>query len=319
MNKSEIIESLTFTVSLCFEMHKVAQQYCQRQFTLEKVQQVYHNILAVQAVSFYLECIGWQTDWTDSDSHDPVMQAFTDVADLEVKNYGKLECRPVLSDTEFCHIPPDVWEDRIGYLVVHLNEPLTKATILGFTPTVVEKQGIIPLCELRSLADFPEYLSRFKPVNLSQWFQGIFEPAWLLVEELLSKEQIELAFGNARGQQPALLSKHFDIMRARKIDLGMKLISHSVALIVSPRPVDKEEVDILVQVHPIKEKTYLPEGVKMIVQDEKGTAILDTKSRKQDNYIQLKFTAELGEYFSITVALENTSITESFFFPKISK
>ncbi|RAM49629.1 MAG: hypothetical protein C6Y22_21630 [Hapalosiphonaceae cyanobacterium JJU2] len=317
MNKTEIIESLTFTVSLSFEMHKVAQQYCQRQFSREKVQQVYHNTLAVQAVNFYLECIGWQTDWTESDSHDPVMQAFTDVADLEVKNYGKLECRPVFSDTEACHVPPDVWEDRIGYLVVHLNESLTKATILGFTPTVEEKQGIIPLCELRSLAEFPEYLSHFKPVNLCQWFQGIFESGWLLVEEVLSKEQIELAFGNARGQQPAFISQQFDIMRARKIDLGMKLASHSVALIVSPRPADKEEVDILVQVHPLPEKTYLPEGIKMIVQDEKGTDVLDTKSRKQDNYIQLKFTAESGEYFSIKVALENASVTESFLIPKI--
>ncbi|WP_323202208.1 DUF1822 family protein [Nostoc sp. UHCC 0251] len=311
-----MIEALTFTVPIPLEAHRIAQQLSQAQFTAEKARKVYHNILAVHAVDFYLRCMGLDTDFDQSDSHDKVMLTFTDVADLEVKNYGKLECRPVLSDAEVCYVPPDVWSDRIGYMVVHLNESLQQAKIIGFATTVSEKKGILPIRELRILAEFSEYLSHIrqpKPVKLRQWFEGIFEAGWLGLKELLSEEQIELAFGSARNRQSGLLSPEFDIIRARKIDLGMQLVSHSLALIVIPRVTNETEVDLIVQLHPIKDQFYLPESVQMKILDKNGTAVLDNQSRGSDNYIQLKFTAEPGDLFSIAVSLENASVTESFF------
>ncbi|NEN98401.1 MAG: DUF1822 family protein, partial [Moorea sp. SIO3I7] len=181
---SQLTESLTFTVPLSGEAHRIAKKFCKRQLTLQKAKQVYHNTLAVHAVDFYLGCLGWETNLNQSDSYDPVMQAFTDVADLEVKNHGKLECRALLSEAEVCHVPADVWEDRIGYVVVHLNESLTQATILGFTPSVADNKGNLPVSELRSLTEFPEYLTSKKIVNLSQWLQGTFEAGWLVPDQL---------------------------------------------------------------------------------------------------------------------------------------
>ncbi|WP_353928880.1 DUF1822 family protein [Okeanomitos corallinicola TIOX110] len=316
MEISSMIEALTFTVPIPLKAHRIAQQLSQAQFTAEKVRKVYHNILAVHTVDFYLRCMGLDTDVAQSDSHDKVMLTFTDVADIDVKNYGKLECRPVLSDADVCYVPPDVWSDRIGYMVVHLNESLQQATIIGFATTVSENKGILPISELRTLAKFSEYLSHIrqpKPVNLRQWFEGVFEAGWLVLKELLSEEQIELAFGSARNRQSSLLSSEFDIIRAKKIDLGMQLVSHSLALIVIPRVNDETEVDLIVQLHPIKDQFYLPESVQMKLLDKNGTAVLDNQSRESDNYIQLKFTAEPGDLFSIAVSLENASVTESFF------
>jgi hypothetical protein len=157
-------ESLTFKVLLSFEAHALAEQHRQQHNQPQKAKQVYLNSLAQYAVDFYCRCMGWETELEAIDSHHPLMQKFMDVADLNVKHLGKLECRPVLPNSEVMEVPPDVWDNRIGYVAVQLNSSLKQAILLGFVPSVAHQQGIIPLSELRSLADFPAYLSEFSQV-----------------------------------------------------------------------------------------------------------------------------------------------------------
>ncbi|MFN7854171.1 MAG: DUF1822 family protein, partial [Dolichospermum sp.] len=46
---------------------------------------------------------------------------------------------------------------------------------------------------------------------------------------------------------------------------------------------------------------------------ENGQPFLEVKAREQgDNYIKLKFCAEMGEKFQIRVTLNNATITEKF-------
>lgn len=163
--------------------HQLAERFCQYQSNLQKSEQVYLNTLAVYAVNYHLQCLGFETDWERSDSWDSMMQTFINVADLEVKNYGKLECRSTLPDAEVVCIPEEVWDERIGYIVVQLDDALKEATLLGFTETVSTQE--YPVNELRSLDELPEYLSHFKrvqpikeQVNLSQWLHNIFEVGW---------------------------------------------------------------------------------------------------------------------------------------------
>jgi len=54
-----------------------------------------------------------------------------DVADVEIPNLGKLECRPVLPETQVVHIPPEVWSDRLAMWL--LEDHRFSATLLGFT------------------------------------------------------------------------------------------------------------------------------------------------------------------------------------------
>src|SRR5919202_4856916 len=157
-------ESLTFKVLLSFEAHALAQQHCQQHTQPQKAKQVYLNNLARYAVDFYCRCMGLEAELETSDSHNPLMQKFMDVADLNVKGLGKLECRPVLPDSEVMEVPPEAWDNRIGYVAVQLNSSLKEAILLGFVPSVTHHNGIIPLSELRSLADFPAYLSEFSQV-----------------------------------------------------------------------------------------------------------------------------------------------------------
>jgi hypothetical protein len=179
------IEAWTFTVPLALEAHAQAEQFRRSQPNPHKAKQVYLNTLAVYAVNTYLQCRGFETDLDKSASYDPVMQMLMDTADLVVKNRGKLECRPVLPDAEVVCVPAEVWEERIGYVAVQLHESLREATLLGFVKKVARSE--LPLSQLRSLEELPRYLNKINPlVNLSQWFENVFDASWQAVEAIVS-------------------------------------------------------------------------------------------------------------------------------------
>lgn len=208
-------ELLTFAVPLSFEAHSLAEQHRRKHTQPRKAKQAYLTTLAKYAVDFYCQCMGFETDWSTSDSHNPLMQKFMDVADLNIKRsgelIGKLECRPVLPNAEVLEVPPEAWDDRIGYVAVQLDQSLKQAIILGFAPSVAHQQGIIPLGELRSLADFPAYLSEFSQVpeqfpaslqqrqpspqlvNLKKWLEGIFEEGWQTIDQEFVTREVSLA------------------------------------------------------------------------------------------------------------------------------
>lgn len=152
-------ESKTFPVLLSLEAHAIAQDSCRGLSNRRQAKQIYLNNLAVYAVEAYLHCMGLETDWKSSDSRNPLLFKFMDVADLDVKNLGKLECRLVLPEADILQIPPEVWKDRIGYVVVQLERSLREATLLGFTRTAAAE---VPLHQLQSLDDLLVYLHQIQ-------------------------------------------------------------------------------------------------------------------------------------------------------------
>jgi len=321
-------ESLTFTVPLSSSSHHLAEQFHRQQSSQKKAKQVYLNTLAVSAVNFYLRCMGIETDWEASQSRNPVMLSILDVADVEIPNLGKLECRPVLPQNKVVYIPPEVRLDRIGYVAVQLDQSLKVATLLGFSKTA--GSGSLPISQLRSLEDLLEHLRQIQQtkqvkmrVNLSQWFENLFEAGWQSIEALLGIDQENLAFSfrSASG-----LSEH-QVKRAKLINLGLQLGSQSVALLVALALAKRDEVPptegiaseadrkvgILVQVHPVGGETYLPPNLRLALLSEAGDILQDVQSRSQDNYIQLKrFRGDPGECFNIQVAFGDASMTETF-------
>ena len=306
---NSITDQLTFSVTLSCEAHAIAQEYSKGISNTVKRQQVYLNTLAVYAVDNYLQCMGFETNWLSSDSRDYLAIKLMNVADLEVKNLGKLECRPVLPTAEVCEIPPEVWSDRLGYVAVQFNSSLKEATILGFT---TQAQAEILLSKLQSLEDFLLYLSELEVakspqpedssslVKIGQWLDGFVDAGWQTIENLLNPQQLGLAFKNA-----------VSMTRGQKIDLGMQLEQISVALVVKIAEGNEGEVDILTQVYPIG-YNILPEGVKLSISDESGESVLEVISRDEDNWIQLEFSAQLGEKFEIMVAYGESQQTRVF-------
>ncbi len=305
---NSIIDKLTFGVPLSIEAHTIAQECSQGIPNNLKRQQVYLNTLAVYAVDKYLQCMGFETDWKASDSRNNLAIKLMNVADLEVKSIGKLECRPVLPKAEVCEIPPEVWEDRVGYVAVQLDPALKEATILGFT---LQAAAEVSLNQLQSLSDFLLYLSELEVVKSPQqedssrlvkighWLDGVVDAGWQTIDHLLNPQQLGLAFKNA-----------VSMTRGQKIDLG-GLDNISVALVVKIASESEGEVEILTQLYPVGQNV-LPEGVKLSISDESEEALLDVTSRDEDNWIQLEFSAEVGEKFQIVVGYGDSQEIREF-------
>jgi hypothetical protein len=313
------IEPLTFTVPLALTAHARAEQFRSHQANPAKAKQVYLNTLAVYAVDIYLQCQGFETDLGASDSWNPTMQTLMDVADLEVKNSGKLECRPILPEAAVMAVPAEVWSDRIGYVAVRLDESLREATLLGFVTTA--RDGEIPLEQLDSLGDLPDYLNQLgqseftqTSVRLSQWLKNVFEAGWQTIEELLLPSQAQLAFNfrsasNLKTETAEKLTAF--VKRGKLLHLRRKSDGEQVALLVGLQPTEFPEINISVEVYPIGGQTYLPQDLKLIVLDEAGEAVMQAQA-KSTKKIQLEFSGEPEESFSIKVALGDVSITEAF-------
>jgi len=314
---SHTIEPLTFTVTLALSAHEKAKQFARHQSNQKKAKQVYFNTLAVYAVNFYLQCLGFETELEKSDSWNPVMQSLMDVADLSVKALGKLECRPVLLDSQVCHFPAE-WEERIGYVVVQLNESLMEATLLGFVEKVETKELL--LSQVRSLEDLPMYLRDLKPISmpvyLKQWFDSVFAAPWQTVEALLLTEAANPAFStrSTEHRENDTLHPAISVSAGKVIDLAIQLASHRVVLIVTLAAKADEEVDIRLRVCPTGSQRYLPPGLQLIVLDEAAATCpqLQAQARSNDNWIQLEFSGEPGEQFSVKLALGDVTITEDF-------
>jgi len=301
-------QTLTFTMPIPLQMHHIAQQFRQQHPNRQKAKQIYLNTIAVQSVHTYLKWFGIETDLEASDSWNPTLQLLMDTADLTVKHQGKLECRPVLPNQEFCSVPSEVWHERIGYVAVQLNTELTEATLLGFLPRV--QQVEVPLKSWQSLDQLLERLvhASVVTVQLSQWLQGTVEAGWQTLEALFHIPQVALV---SRGIQAESGNMSSYTTRGKLLHLGPISDNAEVVLVVELFPTQTEELEITVKLCPRQDKTVLPTDLDVMILDEKGASVMQAQSRST-NMIQLKFLASLGERFSVKVISEITSMTEDF-------
>ena len=161
---------LPFTVPLTEANHGVAQQFYTLHSDPNLAKQVYLNTLTVEAVHFYLTCMGINTSLEKGMSWQPEIQALINTADLWVESLGRLECCPVLPDMDTVSVSAQTASDRIGYVAVQINESLTEAAILGFVPAVdpdlfeAEASAVIPFSNLQSLDLLPDHLESLERV-----------------------------------------------------------------------------------------------------------------------------------------------------------
>ena len=101
----------------------------------------------------------------------------------------------------------------------------------------------------------------------------------------------------------------------RKIkDLGLVMQGHKLGLMVAIIPLLGQRYAILNRVYPLGNEDYLPPNVKLSLSSEANEQLYQAESRElvQDPFIQLYFTASVGNRFNICVAIDNVSITEAF-------
>ncbi|MGB3401943.1 MAG: DUF1822 family protein [Microcoleaceae cyanobacterium] len=306
MQINNTMESLTFTVPLSREAHQIADQFRQQQLKQPKAQQVYLNTLSVYAVNFYLKCMGFQPDCKSSDSFDPMIQKFSDIADLNVLHLGKFECRPVCAEEQIVSIPLESMNGRRGYFAVQLNPMLTQAKILGFIQKVVTEE--VCLTQFKSLDFFLQYASKLEnAVQLNQWLKNTFEVGWDRIETLFSSPKI------------AWRSLNSDALAAVNSDLGVERIKtfnleptgEQIGLLVRLQPKTEVNMGIGVELYPANQQVYLPHHLQLMLLDESGKTVMQAEARSSKN-IQLKFNGESGEIFTVKVVLGNTFVVETF-------
>ncbi|MBW4600736.1 MAG: DUF1822 family protein [Calothrix sp. FI2-JRJ7] len=306
-------ERLTFTVPLTLENHSLAQAFRRQQSDSTKAKQVYLNTLAVCAVRYYLCCMGIETNCENCSSWNSVAQSFMDVGDLEIPQLGKLECRPILPNSDIVRIPAETWYDRIGYVGVQFDEALREGTLLGFVKNVASCE--LPIRQLLSLEDLLIHLDELQQtalsrmqVNLSQWFENVFAPGWQSLEALLTANVSQLAF-SVRNETSITNT----VRGAKLIDLGLQLGQFSLALLIAITQEAKESRCITIQLHPMTSNKFLPTSLKLILMSTLGEIIQEVHSRSMDNYIQLKrFRGKPGEEFTICITNNEFTLTENF-------
>ena len=170
----------------------MADRVAAQQPTAEKVEQVYRNTLAVLMTQRYLERLGVLSETATADSWHPLSRMLEDVADLAVPGLkGTLECRGVKAGDRTCHIPEATHTERLGYVVVQLDQPYQMGYLIGFVESVSVSD--LPLTYLQPLTGLIELLLETDPtpaiapvIALSQWLNKLFDPGWEPPADLLS-------------------------------------------------------------------------------------------------------------------------------------
>jgi hypothetical protein len=352
------------TLPITTEYRQIAEKFAQQCPFAEKAAQIRLNTLAVCAVNAYLRLMGIATQVEESDSWNPMMQMMANVADLKVPNVGVFSCRAMAQPSKgiaatdpTCHIPPEDWHNRAGYIAVVIDESAHQSTLLGFTPTLnaadieTEQVHLDQFAPIETLIDRIHSLQSNPAANqmaamessamesamesaktavtqLGQWAKGAIDSTWQAVEVLINSSEMNVAFRSREwGSQGS--SNVMNISRAKLVDLGLQLDnSLQVALVihlakVSPPDVSQEvfrdspgrlrhRSDIILQVRPLGNASYLPEGVCLSIFDENDQLFRNATSRSIDNYIQIQITGESGETFGIEISKGDSTFKEKF-------
>lgn len=320
---------LALIIPIDGKMFKIAENFSQQQQNQQKSRAIYLNTLAILAVDFYCQCVGIKTEASKSQGLNNIMSSLMNTASLFIKDKGLLECRPVLPKEEFCEIPSEVLSERIGYMVVEIDEGNRQARILGFVESVENER--LPLTKLNSLGDFLIYLHKFpalelvseistnkvdivevavnkistKIVKLSKWFEGLLDGGW----------EAELAV----AKDVAISQDIFSANETEKRESGaakfiyLQHSSERVLLILRQTQVSQDEVEIVLRLYPASESIFLLDGIKIALLDESDKSIPQLeKQSKASNWLQLRFKGNVGDKFSLKITLAEDNIIEHF-------
>ncbi len=303
------LEEYGIALPLTQSAYSTANQFAAEQANPDKAERVRLNTLAVWLVKDYLDLMGIATNITGGDSWNPIMRMSADVADLEITGIGYLECIPCPTPKTSYTVPPDAWHNRIGYVVVQIDDALREGTILGFASEVQNGE----ISQLQSWNSLLVHLDRLSSratveegvVNLSQWLEGIFTTGWETARELLSASENNLAF-SFRSAETEIDNT---LRRGKIFDLGEEL--GRVILLVEVRDTESQDKIITLQLYPL-ETVYLPEEIRFQILDDSNTAFATAIATSNDNYLQLQIHGIRGEKFKVEITAENHTFRENF-------
>jgi hypothetical protein len=133
------------------------------------------QLLALQSVHFYLQLMGVATTLADSDCLNPLLSRLNPGADLRLPG-GRLECL-VLDDTrQGCEIPASAWTDRLGYVVVRLDEANAQAELVGFVQALGADPSWLPLSRVEPIESLLDVMADVMAVSSSSLSESVAAP-----------------------------------------------------------------------------------------------------------------------------------------------
>lgn len=152
--------------------------------------------------------------------------------------------------------------------------------------------------------------STTKPVILSQWLKEIIEPTWEIINKFNNTPNLDFA---VRTLNESTNQQNDSNISCKKVyNLGTSIDGNCVEVIVEIKLTqNQEEMDVDVRVQPCKNQPFLPTGLKLILLHD-SEILAEVEAREADNTIQRGLTGEVGDNFSVKIALGDFSVLEDF-------
>jgi hypothetical protein len=306
---------------------------------------IQYSTLAMLAARYYLKLLGIASEASKASLEWPgALIISTTAAPAQ-----RLHCLPVISGQPLIYNDPScqILPNCLGTLAVQIDLPQQEAQILGFLPSAqmpnlmprpVSHQALHPqLPPLLPTSVLINRLSEAPITYLKHWLLGQVEAVWQPRSQLIQRLQPSF---RSLPQPPAITEaallhtiRHSDddeqcwqaaeqlwmlnpthpespILSAK--DLGLYLLGHSVTLLVGVLVKSNQQRLILIRLLPTAGTPYLPEGLSLTGHNSAGAAVFSVQSRQQDDYIQFKFTADVGDRFQLCIGWQAANVSEHF-------
>lgn len=318
---TSLISSSGFPVPLTSKAWSIAQKQVRPQFDADYNQRQFRNGLALYAVEYYLQCMAFEVEATVCESTQALRSQFLDSAQLDVKDFGTLECCPVQPGETTFQVPADAWCDRLAYVIVQIEDHLKQAQILGFKPQPVSSDGTIPLLQLQPIADLPQYLEASQTTALTQVWAWANAQRQVLSDAVVGAFQgwrsaqefyfAELSFATRSGGNPLSNSTATSLDDRVVVSKVVQLQDLDLELVMDLSTKADGSIKVVLMVDTEVEQS-LPEIVQLTIFDEAGQIFQQLSPTRSGELITRPFSAALNERFSIELSYGNAKHIENF-------
>ena len=311
----------TFPIPLGIQAHQQAQRFRDHHPKPQKSKEVYLNTLAVLAVKDYLAMMGYDSNLAQSYSWQPVQQTLMDCADLMVQDYGRIECRYCIEGDSELLIPPEVWDDRQGFIFVQFSSSLREAQVLGLVPSVTQQR--LPLDAIEPLEDLSELLRGVSSTSsareasltvvtqLQGWFQD-FQDSWQTVQQsldfFLSSAELTPSYRSSAGEDDHLRP---ELCRSKVITLDDQQGRLDLSVFLGLKTIPPSGTEVWVKVNSPQSGRSLPTQLRMSILTPDESEVMVAQSNGTEA-MQFRFSAHSGEQFRLQIGLDNVTWHEDF-------
>ncbi|WP_432812515.1 DUF1822 family protein [Pantanalinema sp. GBBB05] len=153
-------------------------------------------------------------------------------------------------------------------------------------------------------------IERTRPaiVRLSDWLQGQFTEVWQTVDAVLPTQVVMAWRSSESGSEDVPV---YAINRAKVLALAPTEGKDGFALLIGITPIDSTQMNLGLHVCPVgQQATFLPE-IRVRLLDGAGTEVGQASATMPET-IQFQFSGQVGEQFSVEVAMGDRTLTEFF-------